>query len=142
MLYKGDPTHPDIEKAPLRFSNRRAGGYIKITGSMRTPGAMRAPAGQTDAIPASPLSPLPIGLIEIRCFTENEVHSSMHCCPKTCARLVRVFQLRVRIFSHAIGEMSNEIFLCERRWMLITTIGMNFLIKSFTSGQLTARRYF
>jgi len=29
MLYKGDPTPIDIEKARLRFSNRLAGGVYK-----------------------------------------------------------------------------------------------------------------
>ena len=54
MLYKGDPTPIDIGKAPHRFSNRLAGGYIKIEGSMRTQGAMGAPPGvmDDDAIPA------------------------------------------------------------------------------------------
>ena len=48
MLYKGDPTPLYVEKAPLRFSNRLAGGYIKIEGSTRTQGVMGAPPSLTD----------------------------------------------------------------------------------------------
>ena len=48
MIYKGDPTPIDIEKAPLRFSNRLAGGYIKIEGSMRTQARRDGCAAQLD----------------------------------------------------------------------------------------------